>query len=141
MCPPTLCLPDSKAHSACLCDCPLRRAVSSVQDARIQRVLDFLKAPSQLSDKDLAAKVCLLCSLPTTSIKLSLCSQLLSKCIYLDAFSCLQCASGQRLSPQLTCGVAVIVLTQSTAQPLPPPPCHTSAMLFRQSQASLLQQE
>lgn len=86
VCPPTLCLPDSKAHSACLCDCPLRRAVSSVQEARIQRVLDFLKAPSQLSDKDLAAKVCLLCSLPTTSIKLSLCSQLLSKCIYLVAF-------------------------------------------------------
>lgn len=30
-----------------------------VQDARIQRVLEFLKAPSQLSDKDLAAKVLL----------------------------------------------------------------------------------
>ena len=30
-----------------------------VQDARIQRVLQFLKAPSQLSDKDLASKVCL----------------------------------------------------------------------------------
>ena len=29
-----------------------------VQDARIQRVLEFLKAPSQLSDKDLASKVC-----------------------------------------------------------------------------------
>ena len=29
----------------------------SVQDARIDKVLDFLKAPSQLSDKDLAAKV------------------------------------------------------------------------------------
>ena len=32
-------------------------AVVLVQDSRIQRVLEFLKAPSQLSDKDLAAKV------------------------------------------------------------------------------------
>ena len=29
----------------------------SLQDARIEKVLEFLKAPSQLSDKDLAAKV------------------------------------------------------------------------------------
>ena len=34
-----------------------------VQDARIQRVLEFLKEPSQLNDKDLAAKVCL-CAFP-----------------------------------------------------------------------------
>lgn len=40
----------------------LSRECSFVQDARIQRVLEFLKAPSQLSDKDLAAKVCLLCT-------------------------------------------------------------------------------
>ena len=37
--------------------------VVMVQNARIQRVLDFLKEPSQLSDKDLAAKVCL-CTFP-----------------------------------------------------------------------------
>lgn len=29
----------------------------AVQEARIEAVLDFLKAPSQLSDKDLAGKV------------------------------------------------------------------------------------
>lgn len=38
-----------------------------MQDARIQRVLEFLKAPAQLSDKDLAAKVPVL-HLPHASI-------------------------------------------------------------------------
>ena len=44
-----------------------------VQDARIQRVFEFLKAPSQLSDKDLASKVCscVFVHPPYATIKLS----------------------------------------------------------------------
>jgi len=37
--------------------------VLGTQEARVEKVLHFLKAPSKLSDKDLAAKVCADCSL------------------------------------------------------------------------------
>ena len=33
-----------------------------LQDSKVERLMDFLEAPKQMSDKDLAAKVCT-CSL------------------------------------------------------------------------------